>query len=721
MHIHLLRRLRCARDCCAQRRSAEEMRAKSCAAAEEAKPSPEPASPVDYCTCSPAKLVQALQGDDREAQQAAVVAFAGIFEVDESEIDDDRVDALISCGAVPALLRLVQPDTTLRVDTCTVPALKVLLELPLYQHAPDQILSADGVARFWAVANGYFTAGGDSVAAALALENICRHLTEMPDGDWVQWESRHGGELISLLLRHADLASDVLRGIVACVSRVVITSRQSRTALVTEPVLKALTAILVRFKADDKTSGGLLILNTLALVVKLGPAPAYLDLRSFGTLAAAVQWLAAAAVDSDAYDDAASCAADFICAVYERAPLGSRPRLLDMLCMQPGALAGAARRFTWASPLVASLCAHSRLEVCLFDGHFMICHLATAFWKCEAGAVTELLESFDDECLVALATPLPHQQLAAAASAGVFSCVQRGARRLFASDKRIELVIEHFIAAEATGRAVNSCAPDFQKEALFASLTSAAVAAGLASTENCENVSPLCVPFEGSPAFTIGPPLKRARHAISTLTAADVNVKRRDSTVFVVAGQPFYAAGIILEKCSAVIADALRDAPAQASVELPMPADVPEASQYKLFWAAVEHAYTGDVTAALGLAALFELWCIADYLCMNELALLCCERLADALQGPEAGLFGTINVWKRALDRSATQLSDICAAAYLSKFSGPYTSHGVLGVLADTLAKLEADAPPGCKPSTHVARVLRAALLRTLAPADEAA
>jgi hypothetical protein len=37
------------------------------------------------------------------------------------------------------------------------------------------------------------------------------------------------------------------------------------------------------------------------------------------------------------------------------------------------------------------------------------------------------------------------------------------------------------------------------------------------------------------------------------------------------------------------------------------------------------------------------------------------------------------------------------------------------------LVPLENDAPPNCKPSTHMAHVLRAALLRTLPPADEAA
>jgi hypothetical protein len=62
-----------------------------------------------------------------------------------------------------------------------------------------------------------------------------------------------------------------------------------------------------------------------------------------------------------------------------------------------------------------------------------------------------------------------------------------------------------------------------------------------------------------------------------------------------------------MEKCSAVIADALRDTPAEASVAIPMPADVPAASQYELFGAAVEHTYTGGVTATLGYDSVFHL------------------------------------------------------------------------------------------------------------------
>jgi hypothetical protein len=130
------------------------------------------------------------------------------------------------------------------------------------------------------------------------------------------------------------------------------------------------------------------------------------------------------------------------------------------------------------------------------------------------------------------------------------------------------------------------------------------------------------------------PPAKRARtaaggasHAPSLLTAADVNVRRHDSVTLLVAGEPLYVCGMLVEAASPLLADLLSGVAASGATEggplppvpVPTPADVAHDAFHALVCAAVEHAYTGALPEALPDDRLLPLWCVARQLQMAAL------------------------------------------------------------------------------------------------------
>ena len=706
------------------------------AAATTAKPLPSSAlpQPVDYAALGAAALVEALCSGDLDAQRAATAQVTEMFET--LSTSDSAVNELRSCGVVPALVALIQPEI---VDTCTTAALEAFWAYLSNDKSPflELELTAYHLDSIWAVACHFSEEVGTGYEAGLAIEVLDKHLDVFErQADAWEFSVRHGPDLQVLLSKLTSFASDFVSGLLDFVT-VLANAPGMRVTLATAESLQGMSACLVKYHTERKPEICVTIMQLmLRAITTTTLRDDYMEIRSCGVLAAVVPWMASASAaflrdhgNARLYDVAANAATQLVSAVYQLSPGDSRRRIADMLCMQPGALAGVFYRIT--SDSIAGdtpefvhdvLTKDLRPEVCLLDSHFLLCHLARAALTLSFCNVLEdlLIEQLDDECMVALATPMPHQRLPAAASAGVLSCAAPGARRVFVDGDCIELVIDGLVAA-ARGNLVNGCAPEFSKAALFQSLATAVSAAKLSPAVH-DDATTRSGGGANATAHAGAPQLKRPRFA-GTLTAADVNLQRRDSTVFVVAGRPFYAAGIMMEKCSAVIADALRDAPAEASVTVPMPADVPVASHYELFGAAVEHAYTGEVAATLACDSLFDLWCVGDYLCMKELCGWCCERLVGALHAadPEDKRIKTLrSIWNRAFERRAVQLCDACATAFLHAFRTA-VSDELDDALPALLAEIEDAAPPDCKPSAHVARVLRDALTLTLTLEDDEA
>ena len=691
------------------------------AAADAPKPSAD-----DYGALSPAELVAALRSGDAEAQYAAAEDIVGTFEI----LDDPAIDKLFGAGVVPALLDFVKPDAAGACMQMALVSLRIAVNMGTeYRTKIRLALGAAGCERFWAVVRRHSETGADSEAAVVAMDIMTCLLDDDEGLGTGPSAERNGTALLAVLSKYASFSSESVYSAAALMLKLMSAAHEQRFPLADKPVLIAVSPCLMKFL--EPSPGNFRHLEHLFDLLSeflLIHEPLHIDIRSSGALAAAVSCLALVAERLNR--DTAHAAAKAFYNMYLLAPDQSRPRLLNVLCMQPGGLAGLFYGLA-SNPGVCEeleddiLGRNLNLEGCLMDSHFAMCSLVGFLTpsRSEDEAVLrqrklhDFVLDFDDGCLAALAAPLPHQRLAAAASAGVWSCREEGARRLFASGDRIELVIDGYLASanrrEATG---------YMKRALHISLQVAVSITSLSRPMTGRSAASYLFtkrPYDARVmANTKRSPLKRSRLATSTLTAADVNVQRRDSTVFVVDGRPFYAAGIIMEKCSAVIADALQNAPAQASVAVPMPADVPAASQYELFGAVVEHAYTGGVTSALDFDSVFHLWCIGDYLGIDVLCQWCCEHLAKLLAASAVwySLWPFWGVWRRALERSATPVCEIFAGFYLGALTQTRNTSAV-----EPLANLEKRAPPHCKPSAHMVRVLRAALLRTLAPADEAA
>ncbi|KAK9829460.1 hypothetical protein WJX72_006000 [[Myrmecia] bisecta] len=136
-------------------------------------------------------------------------------------------------------------------------------------------------------------------------------------------------------------------------------------------------------------------------------------------------------------------------------------------------------------------------------------------------------------------------------------------------------------------------------------------------------------------------PAKRRR---GLLTRSDVNVQRDDATVFKIAGQKFYACGLLLEAGSPFLKDTISALGTRQEIPL-FSADrpVPSAIQYGLFQDAVEFVYTGGIEG-LGPLRAVDLWLVADYLQMDSLVEHCRERVLREL--------ADLDVFKRAFQES---------------------------------------------------------------------
>jgi hypothetical protein len=136
-------------------------------------------------------------------------------------------------------------------------------------------------------------------------------------------------------------------------------------------------------------------------------------------------------------------------------------------------------------------------------------------------------------------------------------------------------------------------------------------------------------------------------------------------------------------------------------VVVPPPADVEPSALHALCCAAVEHAYTGGVPAALPAASLLPLWCVARHLQMDALQAFCVRRLGPALAADLALLSATAGVTMR---HRCDALLQAVAAALLA--------HAPRVCDASVAAALDAAAPGGDDAlADALAAVIRDALL----------
>jgi hypothetical protein len=310
-------------------------------------------------------------------------------------------------------------------------------------------------------------------------------------------------------------------------------------------------------------------------------------------------------------------------------------------------------------------------------------------------------------CRRALARPLQHQKLTAALS--VVSSLYLGDdyKRLLVNDDRLEILVDALVDSAAQRFSEAVPAPDFS---FWRGQALRHCTGWLVDDINLD-----ATPVEDDDV-AVGPAAKRARTvSAAALRASDVNVQRRDSTVLLIAGRPFYVNGALIETKSAVLADALSSATTLDPVAIALPHEIPEEQQYALFHAAIELAYTGTVASDVGDEALLLLWCLGDHLQMDELCTWCEQRLVLKLPDDAALLE---HAWTTALARPSDALGDACARAWLRLENSLCADDNA----AMLLLKRVHD---GCAAKELVAaqlvRVLRKALLASLTGDAEAA
>jgi hypothetical protein len=305
------------------------------------------------------------------------------------------------------------------------------------------------------------------------------------------------------------------------------------------------------------------------------------------------------------------------------------------------------------------------------------------------------------DCLRAMRQPLPHQKLAVAVS--LASLTEDGSefRRVIVADDHLEVLAHALVDSAGSPRLGTALTGDFQawrEEALRRALDWL-----------LEDLQWYDTAADGDDATADETPAKRARiFSAITLRACDVNVQRRDSTVLLIAGRPFYVFGALIETKSAVLADALSSATTLDPVAVALSNEVPDEQQYALFHAAVEHTYTGTV-ADVAAESLLPLWCIGDHLHMDELCAWCAERLVPVLAKDATLLERT---WATALARPSDALGDACAVAWLLLEKSILDTDDISSMLL--LKRVHESCAAKELIATQLARVMRKALLPTI-------
>jgi hypothetical protein len=678
---------------------------------------------AEAARANPMALVHALRGADAATAKAANATLVVLLEGDEdAPAKPDVVVALLEGGAVAALLSLLQPAAAEAARAAVVEAAIILGRLTYLSGAAATAVHAEGgLPALLAVAEQGSTLAAEH--AASVLKNcLLQDATAAACGSDANFVRR----LVTLL---QSATGDVLDSICECLDGVCVHNAAARTTFWSAdgiPIAVAVVHRALQLSWPGVCFAALKLLYTFC-VRGLASEEMSIGLRDAGAYTACVQLLAAATGSSCTWTAAeamqvAEWAACLLMNARDQPELSAHIR--QLLTGMPGALAGLAMAVFGLTEVPNDFSAQldgleklrkdaaikSSPELWLLDSHFAACVVLrgrNADRGRNAEDEDELAEMADafaadwstPQCLLALAHPLPHQQLPASASLAMLAGDGARFRGLLASSRRLETLTAALV--DVAAQTAQGCGPEYYRRVLHRAVQAAAVAAGLtavaAAAANADDA-----------AGGAGPPAKRARYIVSALTADDVNVQRRDSTVLLIDERPFYVNGGILEKKSAVLAQALQDGTTLDPVPLPLPAGVPVDMHYELFHAAVEHCYTGSVRAVAA-AALLPLWCLGDHLQMDDLRAWCIERLAPLLRRDLALLDAT---WTTALTRPCDALCDACAAAWLGAGAAAQDDAAFLPLLARLHAACPADAPL----AAQLARVLRAGLLAADAP-----
>jgi hypothetical protein len=677
-----------------------------------------------------AALVAALQGGDAAAALAAAEAVAQATSAQQRHLRA----ALLAAGVVPAMLQLLTPDAPCeRLDA----PLKALCGFLMYKEARSAAYSGGGVPLLLRILERPPQDAEVADWAAAALRS-CLEAAFVHEGAAAD---PHGvfGRVFALL--DTGNNSEIAFALVSVV-HLLCEQRPLAGRMLDANCLRVFKELLLRLTAADSVVGAESCVVVLGILTHLSyhNTSARLRLYDAGVFTAVAQLLGAVSTTfrgHSEYEDAAQQASSFFSCAFVTEEL--RPRVHHLLRAQPGALAGATAVVSRGPAywdLLDTLDGFDEQEidplpsdVWLLDSHFAACALLQPRKRGVDSDHNDILNAFvgrfcEEDSVRALAQPLPHKALPAAASLAMLAGDGAHLRSLLADGSHLDTLLTGLLAAAAPDfvQAPHACSARWQIRMLRVALKTAACAAAVVVAPPAD--APAALPAEEADAPD-APPAANKRRRLSeqpggsstigggvTLTAADVNVPRRDSTVLLVAGRPFHACGLLLEKASGVLADALRDAPPTLdAVPVPLPVGVPEELHYALFSAAVEHAYTGAI-GALEPARLLPLWCVGDHLAMDGVRAWCVPRLVPAMVDDVALLEAA---WSAGMARPCEALCDACATAWLRAAAAAAADDESLPRL---LARLQAGAPRDVAPAAHVARVLRAALLRVDAAAD---
>jgi hypothetical protein len=680
---------------------------------------------ADAARANPMALVHALRGADAAAAEATKATLAKLLGgAADAPANPDVVAALLDGGAVAALLGLLAPAEAAAGAAVVDVAAAILVRLTYMSSAAATAVHAGGgLPVLLAVAEQASTRAAGHAAGVLhncfkeeAISTACGS-----DADFVR-------RLVTLLQKQPATAA-VLESICKGLAHMCVHSAASHTTFWAANGIPLVVAVVHRAL---QLSWPAVCVDALRLLYKFRPRGGateelVIGLRDAGAYTACVQLLAAATGRSCTWTSAkallvAVWAASLLMVAYREPELSAHIR--QLLISMPGAFAGLAMAVFGMTEVPAEfnipfhglkkLCEDdvmtSSPELWLLDSHFATCFILrarTADVQDELAALARAFAAYwnKPQCLLALAHPLPHQQLPAAASLAMLAGDGAHFRGLLVSSGRVETLTAALV--DVAVQSFQDTKPkgygqQYHRCVLHRALKAAAAAAGLTAVAAAADVA----------AGGDGPPALRMRFSVSALSADDVNVQRRDSTVLLLSERPFYVVGAILEKKSAVLSQALQDASTLDPVTLPMSVGVPADMHYELFHAAVEHCYTGTVRVIAD-AALLPLWCLGDHLQMDDLRAWCIQRLAPLLRRDMALLEAA---WTTALTRPCDALCDACAAAWLGADEEAEDDAALLQLLARLHAACPADAPL----AAQLARVLRAGLLAADAPAAAA-
>jgi hypothetical protein len=696
-----------------------------------------------------AALVHTLCSGDAAAQLAAAKTVSDLAEgLEVREEEYARFcDALVELGAIPALLQLLSSCSP--EDERALASAKALEWLAFSSSPALTLLAAGGIALLLGIVHMDVRCERAATLPVTSVLRMCMREAAVRDACAADAELNR---ILVEILGKKGLDVNVVYNLCEGLGDYVKHGRAARDALRSAHCLPALAALMSdpHEKHWRKLIG--VVLTYLQRADGGTAEAAHAALYDEGIYAACTAVLGAATSSAKPLRTSEARTFNIVAKILRHAFDESevlRPALRQYLLVQPGTLAGVAHAARICKDadgsrerLVSFLRRLQEDEVLkavpglwLLDAHYAAC----AVTQLRGGDMT-LARRFVSQwrtasCLCALANPLPLQALPAAVSLACLATWDACFRKLLASRTRLETLCDALVAA-ANRRSIEAVAEggsaEDDSDSDGASLEDESSDAKAAPTDMSQRPSlwwqlrvfrqaiksavegaqlsaaPVAAAPEASPDDDDEPSAKRQRASCCgvTLSAADVNVRRRDSTVLLIGGEPFYAHGAVLEAHSAVLADGLRDAETLDPIALPLPTGVPAKLHYRLFRAAVEHAYTGGIATDMSAEELLPLFCLADHLQMDSLCAWCVERMAPLLV-PAACMLET--VWAAALARSCDALCDACATAWLVAASTNEDAKDT--TLLDVLARMHDACGKNASLSTQLARVLRAALL----------